>query len=162
MPLTKTPHLAETVRKLLARDAGANAFNILNRLHPSDIAELFGELPNYRKVAFEILAQKNQSLAGAALSELGPARGGELLAGMSAEEISRVLQELDPDDAAEFVAELPSELQEEILGRHVEKFKAAVTGSPQHCEGAVLLVVDGLDGVHHNPQLCRHRGCLWP
>lgn len=116
MPLTKTAHLAETVRKLLARGAGANAFNILNRLHPSDIAELFGELPNYRKVAFELLVQKNLSLAGEALSELGQARGGELLTGMSVQEISLVLQELDPDDAAEFVAELPPELQEEILG----------------------------------------------
>ena len=82
MPLTKTAHLAETVRKLLARGAGANAFNILNRLHPSDIAELLGELPNYRKVAFELLVQRNLSLAGEALSELGQARGGELLTGM--------------------------------------------------------------------------------
>ena len=47
MPLTKTPHLAETVRKLLARGAGPNAFNIIHRLHPVDIAELLSELPNY-------------------------------------------------------------------------------------------------------------------
>ena len=72
MSLTKTPHLAETLRKLLARGAGPNALNILNRLHPSDIAQLFGELPNYRKVAFELLVQHNLILAGEALSELGP------------------------------------------------------------------------------------------
>jgi magnesium transporter len=126
MPLTKTPHLAETVRKLLARGAGPNAFNILNRLHPSDIAELFSELPNYRKVAFELLTQKDLGLASQALSELGPDRGGELLAGMSAQEVSRVLQELDPDDAAEFVAELPPELQEAVLGSMRQKDAADV------------------------------------
>jgi len=37
MPLTKTPLLAETVRKLVARGAYVNAYKILNRLHPSDI-----------------------------------------------------------------------------------------------------------------------------
>jgi magnesium transporter len=126
MPLTKTPHLAETVRKLLARGAGPNAFNILSRLHPSDIAELFGELPNYRKVAFELLTQKDLALASQALSELGPDRGGELLAGMSAQEVSRVLQELDPDDAAEFVAELPPELREAVLGSMRQKDAADV------------------------------------
>jgi hypothetical protein len=34
MPLTRTPLLSETVRKLVARGAYVNAFNILNRLHP--------------------------------------------------------------------------------------------------------------------------------
>ena len=126
MSLTKTPHLAETVRKLLARGASANAFNILSRLHPSDIAELFGELPNYRKVAFELLIQRNLSLAGETLSELGHPRGGDLLAGMSVQEISQVLQELDPDDAAEFVGQLPPELQEEILGAMRKKDAAEV------------------------------------
>ncbi len=126
MSLTKTPHLAETLRKLLARGAGPNALNILNRLHPSDIAQLFGELPNYRKVAFELLVQHNLILAGEALSELGPPRGGDLLAGMSAQEVSRVLQELDPDDAAEFIGELPPDLQEEILGAMRKKDAAEV------------------------------------
>jgi magnesium transporter len=126
MPLTKTPQLAETVRKLLARGAGPNAFNILHKLHPVDIAELLSELPNYRKAAFELLIQSDLNLAGEALSELGSARGGELLAGMSAQEISRVLQELDPDDAAEFVGELPPELQEEILGAMRQKDAAEV------------------------------------
>ena len=126
MSLTRTPHLAETLRKLLARGAGPNALNILNRLHPSDIAQLFGELPNYRKVAFELLVQHNLILAGEALSELGPARGGDLLAGMSAQEVSRVLQELDPDDAAEFIGELPPDLQEEILGAMRKKDAAEV------------------------------------
>ena len=127
MSVTKTPLLAETVRKLVGRGATPNAYNILSKLHPADIAELLGELQeNYRKPTFELLVQKNSSLASEALSELGVDRGAELLLDMSAEEISRLLQELDPDDAAEFVGDLPTELQEEILGAMRHKDAAEV------------------------------------
>ena len=127
MSVTKTPLLAETVRKLVGRGATPNAYNILSKLHPADIAELLGELQeNYRKLTFELLVQKNSSLASEALSELGVDRGSELLLDMSAEEISRLLQELDPDDAAEFVGDLPTELQEEILGAMRHKDAAEV------------------------------------
>jgi hypothetical protein len=72
MPLTRTPLLSETVRKLLARGADVNAFNILNRLHPVDIAGVLGDLPEHlRKGAFQTLHKRNLTLAGAALSELG-------------------------------------------------------------------------------------------
>jgi magnesium transporter len=135
MPLTKTPLLAETVRKLVARGAGHNAFNILSKLHPSDIAELLGELQeNFRKPTFGLLVQRDRTLASEALSELGVERGAELLMDMSAEEISRLLQELDPDDAAEFVGYLPAELQEEILGAMRQKDAAEVQDLLQYPE----------------------------
>ncbi|MGH9324592.1 MAG: magnesium transporter [Vicinamibacteria bacterium] len=117
MPLTRTPLLAETVRKLIARGAYVNAYNIFSRLHPSDIAAILRELPEHlRRDAFKTLYKRNLSLASAALSELGPERGAALLEGLSPQEISQILQELDPDDAAVFVAALPPELQETILG----------------------------------------------
>jgi magnesium transporter len=120
MPLTKTGH---------------NAFNILSKLHPSDIAELLGELQeNFRKPTFGLLVQRDRTLASEALSELGVERGAELLMDMSAEEISRLLQELDPDDAAEFVGYLPAELQEEILGAMRQKDAAEVQDLLQYPE----------------------------
>jgi len=135
MPVTKTPLLAETVRKLVGRGATPNAYNILSKLHPSEIAELLGELhENYRKPTFELLVQRNTQLASEALSELGVDRGVELLLDMTAEEISRLLQELDPDDAAEFVGSLPTELQEEILGAMRHKDAAEVQDLLQYPE----------------------------
>jgi magnesium transporter len=117
MPLTRTPLLAETVRKLLARGAVVNAFNILNRLHAADVAGILGDLPEQlRREAFTTLNRRNLGLASEALSELGPERGALLLSEMSSQEIGDLLQELDPDDAAAFVSALPSELQESILG----------------------------------------------
>lgn len=135
MAVTKTPLLAETVRKLVGRGAASNAYNILSKLHPSDIAELLGELQeNYRKPTFELLVQRNASLASEAISELGVDRGAPLLLDMSAEEISRLLQELDPDDAAEFVGKLPTELQEQILGAMRHKDAAEVQDLLQYAE----------------------------
>ena len=127
MPAAKAPLLAETVRRLVSRGATANVLNILGKLHPSDIAQLLSELPeSSRKPTFELLLQRNLSLAGEALSELGPARGAELLKDMSAAEISRVLQELSPDDSADFIAALPAALREEILGAMHQKEAAEV------------------------------------
>jgi len=117
MPLTRTPLLSETVRKLLARRAYVNAYNILNRLHPADVAGILADLPEHlRREAFKTLQKRNLTLASAALSELGPERGASILSEMSPQEISELLQELDPDDAAPFLARLPLEVQEVILG----------------------------------------------
>jgi magnesium transporter len=117
MPLTRTPLLSETVRKLLARGASVNAFNILNRLHPVDVAGILSEIPEQlRREAFRTLQKRNLTLASAALSELGPERGASILSEMSPQEVSELLQELDPDDAAPFLARLPLEVQEVILG----------------------------------------------
>ena len=117
MPLTRTPLLADTVRKLVARGAYVNAYKILNRLHPSDVAAILGDLSEHlRRDTFKTLYRRDLTLASEALSELGPERGAVILSEMSSQEISLILQELDPDDAADFVADLPDELQEAILG----------------------------------------------
>ena len=135
MPLTRTPLLAATVRKLVARAAYVNAYNILSRLHPSDIAGILAELPEHlRRETFGIVYQRNISLASEALSELGPGRGTAILADMSSQEISELLQELDPDDAADFVARLPEGLQEEILGAMRKKEASEVEDLLQYPE----------------------------
>jgi magnesium transporter len=135
MPLTRTPLLAATVRKLVARSAYVNAYNILSRLHPSDIAGILAELPEYlRRETFRIVYQRNISLASEAISELGPERGTTILADMSSPEISELLQELDPDDAADFVARLPEWLQEEILGAMRKKEASEVEDLLQYPE----------------------------
>lgn len=135
MALTRTPLLAETVRKLLTRGAYVNAYKILNRLHPAEIAGVFGELPEtLRRDAFKVLHQRNLTLASEALSELGLERGAQILSDLSSQEISSILQELDPDDAADFVASLPQELQEEILGAMRTKEASEVEGLLTYAE----------------------------
>jgi len=101
MPLTRTPLLSETVRKLVARGAYVNAYNILNRLHPADIAGILADLPEHlRREAFKTLHKRNLTLAGAALSELGPERGASILSEMSPLEVSELLQGRDADEGS--------------------------------------------------------------
>jgi magnesium transporter len=117
MALTKTPLLAETVRKLVSRGASANAHRILEKLHPADVAQVLADLPEaYRLKTFRVVFRRDLNLAAAALSELGVERSATLVPRLEPAEISQLLQELDPDDAAEFLSELPEELREEVLG----------------------------------------------
>lgn len=135
MPLTRTPLLAETVRKLVGRGAYVNAYKILNRLHPSDIAAILGDLSEQLcRDTFKTLHRRDLTLASEALSELGPERSAVILSEMSSQEISTILQELDPDDAADFVADLPDALQEEILGAMREKEASEVEDLLQYPE----------------------------
>ncbi len=116
MPLTKTPLLAETVWKLVSRGAFANAHRILAKLHPADVAQVLVDLPEaYRLKTFRVLFQRDLPLAASALGEMGLDRGGALLIRFDPPEVSQVLQELDPDDAAHFLTALPEEQREEVL-----------------------------------------------
>ena len=116
MVLTKTPLLAETVRKLVSRGAFANAHRILEKLHPADVAQVLADLPEaYRLKTFRVVFQRDLNLAAAALGEFGVERAADLMPRLEPAEISQLLQELDPDDAAEFLSELPEELRERVL-----------------------------------------------
>ena len=115
MRSTQLTRFADTVRKLLARGATRNALHILSQLHAADIARLLGQLPAYRKIAFQSLMEMDPRLASEALRELDPANSAELVQGMSASQIGLLMQELEMDDAAAMVAELPEKLQEDVL-----------------------------------------------
>src|SRR4051812_37810385 len=90
----------DSVRRLLRIGATANLLNLLQKQHPADLAQVFGELTEKDRVAaFSVLVDRNSRLAKEALSELGPEAGATLLADKSAEDIARLMQELPSDDA---------------------------------------------------------------
>ena len=68
-----------------------------------------------RQAAFTVLVDRQPKLAMESASELGPERGAALLAGRSAEEIAKLVQEIASDDAAALVDHLPEELSNEVL-----------------------------------------------
>jgi magnesium transporter len=106
----------ESVRRLMRMGATPNLVNLLQKQHPADLAQVFSELPEKeRHAAFNTLVEKNGKLAMEALSELGPEKGGELLALRSAEEIARLAQQIASDDAAALIDHLPDELSSVVL-----------------------------------------------
>ncbi|MEO7193129.1 MAG: magnesium transporter [Vicinamibacterales bacterium] len=106
----------ESVRRLLRMGATPNLVNLLQKQHPADLAQIFGELPDKeRHAAFNTLVERNGKLAMEALSELGPEKGAELLSLRSAEEIARLSQEIESDDAAALIENLSDDLRVAVL-----------------------------------------------
>ncbi len=106
----------DSVRRLLRIGATANLLNLLQKQHPADLGQIFGELhDNERQAAFAVLVERQPKLAMESLSELGAERGAHLLAGKSAEDIARLVQEIASDDAAALIDYLPDELSHEVL-----------------------------------------------
>ena len=106
----------DSVKRLLRIGATANLLNLLQKQHPADLAQIFGELGDKdREAAFSLLAERNGRLAMEAVSELGPEAGAALLATRSAEEIARLAQEIPSDDAAALIDYLPEELSTAVL-----------------------------------------------
>ena len=106
----------DSVKRLLRIGATANLLNLLQKQHPADLAQIFGELPDKdREAVFGLLAERNGRLAMETISELGPEAGAMLLATRSAEEIAKLAQEIPSDDAAALIDYLPEELSAAVL-----------------------------------------------
>lgn len=106
----------ESVRRLLRMGATPNLLNLLLKQHPADLAQIFTELGDKdRHTAFNVLVDRNSTLAMESVSELGPEKGAELLALRSAEDIARLAQEIPSDDAAALIDQLPEELSAAVL-----------------------------------------------
>ena len=105
-----------SVKRLQRIGATANLLNLLQKQHPADLAELFGELPDRdRSAMFKVLVDQNSRLAMETLSELGPDVGASLLGERPASEIATLLQEIPSDDAAALVEHLPEALSAAVL-----------------------------------------------
>jgi magnesium transporter len=106
----------DSVKRLLRIGATANLLNLLQKQHPADLAQIFSELPNReREATFSLLVERNGRLAMEAISELGPEAGAALLATRPAEEIAKLAQEIESDDAAALIDYLPEELSTAVL-----------------------------------------------
>ncbi len=116
MALTKTPLLAETVRKLVSRGADVNAQRILGKLHPADVAQVLNDLPEpYRLKTFRITLADDSGFAAQAIGELGLEQAALLVGQLDPREVSGLFQEMDPDDAASLLSELPEALRDEVI-----------------------------------------------
>ena len=106
----------DSVKRLLRIGATANLLNLLQKQHPADLAQIFGNLlDTERQAVFSVLVERNPRLAMETVSEMGPEPAGQLLATRSAEDIAKLLQEIPSDDAAALIDYLPEELASQVL-----------------------------------------------
>ena len=79
-PQRKVDLVLDSVKRLLRVGATANLSNLLQKQHPADLAQIFGELPDRDRIAaFSVLVERNSRLAMETLSELGPEVGRSFL-----------------------------------------------------------------------------------
>ncbi len=115
-PQRKIDVVLDSVRRLLRIGATANLFNLLQKQHPADLAQVLAELQERdRKAAFSVVVERSPKLAMEAVAELGPEAGALLLSDRPAEDIAKLLQEIPSDDAAALVDYLPEELSSAVL-----------------------------------------------
>jgi len=115
-PLRRIDVVLDSVKRLQRIGASANLINLLQKQHPADLAELFGELREKDcREALDLLLEHNSRLAMEALVEYGPEPGAALLAGHPPERLASWFQELPSDDAAALIDELPQAVSDAVL-----------------------------------------------
>ncbi len=106
----------DSVKRLQRIGASANLLNLLQKQHPADLAEVFGELTDRDcRGALNLLLDHNSRLAMEALIEYGAEHSAALLADHPADEIAVWLQDLPSDDAVALIDELPDDLSAAVL-----------------------------------------------
>jgi magnesium transporter len=106
----------DVVLRLLRHRAYANAYNVLAKLHPADIADLYSYLNDEEKAWFAESAIKGGQLV-AIISELGAEHISEFFAIVPETVLFEALRQLQPDDLTDTLAALSPERQEIILNK---------------------------------------------
>lgn len=112
MRLTHT-HV-DYIRKLLASGAVNRAAVALGKLHPADIAEIFASLAT-TETATLLSVLFGQKKAGEVLAELPEGILQDVLEQLEDQRIVRILENLDPNDALQFLSTIPVERHEKIM-----------------------------------------------
>jgi CBS domain-containing protein len=85
----------------------------LARLHPSELAEIIGDLS--AREAAAVVKQLDDETAADAFEHLDPETRKNLIEDIGTERAADIIEEMDADDAADLLAELPEEQQSELL-----------------------------------------------
>ncbi len=85
----------------------------LSRLHPSELAEIIGDLSAREAVA--VVRQLDDETAADAFEHLDAETQKTLIEDIGTERAADIIEEMDSDDAADLLAELPEDQQTELL-----------------------------------------------
>lgn len=85
----------------------------LSRLHPSDLAEIVGELS--AQDAARVVGSLDDETAADALEHMDADRQRAIIDDLGTERAADIIEEMDSDDAADLLGDLPRERQAELL-----------------------------------------------
>lgn len=108
--------IKDRILQALASVSESEFEQILEGIHPADIAEVLESLDREERAHF--FEKMHPELAADVLVEFDEEERGEMVATYSSEEIAQELVvNMDSDDAADILSELPDELTQEVLAQ---------------------------------------------
>ncbi|PVZ15258.1 magnesium transporter [Porphyromonas loveana] len=111
-----TKEYLHNLREIIDQKRDAEALELMSRLHPEDIADLYDELDLDEAVYLYLLLDGEK--AGLVLLELDEDERNKVLEQIPSETIAgKFVGNLETDDAAELIRELDEEQQDEILSQ---------------------------------------------
>ncbi|KPL23340.1 MAG: magnesium transporter, partial [Bacteroides sp. SM1_62] len=123
MPFELTREFIGNLRELIEQNDEQSVADLVSSLHPADIAEIFDEL-NIEEARFVYLHLNGEERSDV-LIEMEDDTRERYLKVLTGEEIAtQFIKEMDSDDAADVIGELPEQKQEEIL-QHIEDVEQA-------------------------------------
>ncbi|MEA4883789.1 MAG: magnesium transporter [Clostridia bacterium] len=102
------------VKALISGGSSQELAQLLQTLHPADIAEILEDLDDDKRRAF--FATLPSDVAAAIVQELDLDDQTDIMHGLDAARISEIVKEMDSDDAADFIGELSESNAEKLLG----------------------------------------------
>ena len=137
--MNESDRLLEAARSIAEGTADQRERALLEEAHPADVAGVLRQLPLPDQVAvFRTLSQER---AGDVLPELDDHAQLELVRALDELEVSRILDEMPPEQAADVVDELPSEHAEKILDLMQEEKSEEIQEIleyPEHSAGRLM------------------------
>jgi magnesium transporter len=104
------PDLEETLKS-----DPAQAAELAEELHSSDLAELIDKLPD--DLAVTMLGALGETEAAAALDAMEPGRRAELFQRLDRAKAARLADDMSPDERVDLVQSLPDEVGADLLAR---------------------------------------------
>ncbi|MCO6501006.1 MAG: magnesium transporter [Vicingus serpentipes] len=123
MQFELTKDYIEELNTAVRDNIEAKVMELINGLHPVDIAEILEEQSTEEAKAFYFLLP--EELGADALMELDEDTRERFLKEISSQDIAgKIINQLDSDDAADLIGELSEEKQDEVIG-HLEDLEQA-------------------------------------
>ncbi len=133
--------IVQSVRKFIRKEAIDNVRNILNKLHPADIAKVIQNLAPDERI-YAIKALKDLPLKAEAIEYLDDYKiAAMLLEELSPEEAAKILQNISIDKAVDILEELNEEFADKVESLFDEQFKneiASLLKYPEDSAGGIM------------------------
>ncbi|MGE0486706.1 MAG: magnesium transporter [Gammaproteobacteria bacterium] len=136
---SRTQEFVQAVQDALEANEIRRVREFLAELHPSEVADLLESLPG--PIRAELWVHLDSAIEGDVLSHASTAVRNSLLEDMAPEQVAQATSQLDSDDVADILQDLPEDLADEVLLSMDEQNRqriAAVLTFPYDSAGGLM------------------------